>query len=361
LKSAINGQWEKELGDERQDNAGAKTLISESQQLLGTLASEQQNQYTHAKDELNRVQDILSEVIGTLVANFTQMAAQIHSQQELAMSLMTGFSSGADSASGDKTNFAEFVSETSKTLETFVTSTVTASKLAMGLVETMDSITTQVSEIVVILGEIEAISKQTNLLALNAAIEAARAGEAGRGFAVVADEVRTLSERTNHFSQQIRSHMDSVHGLVTTAEDTINAMASTDMNFALQSKHHVHEMMGEIQVMNTKMSHSADELRGISEDIGNGVNTAVTSLQFQDLTSQLLAHAKSRIEALEGIMRDVTKLCGNGKRVTHTQEEYLAGIAKLKLSIRETAAELREAELHPVKQETMATGDIELF
>lgn len=361
LKTAINTKEKTVLDGVQGTDSAARTLISESQQLLGTLASEQQNQYTHTKDELKRVQDILSEVIGTLVANFTQMAAQIHSQQELAMSLMTGFSASADHANGDKTNFAEFVAETSKTLETFVNSTVTASKLAMGLVETMDNITTQVSEIVIILGEIEAISKQTNLLALNAAIEAARAGEAGRGFAVVADEVRALSERTSHFSQQIRMHMDSVHGLVGNAEETINAMASTDMNFALQSKHHVHEMMGEIQVMNAKMSRSADELRGISEDIGNGVNTAVTSLQFQDLTSQLLAHAKSRIDALEGIMQDVAKLCGNDRRGTRTQEDYLAGIAKLKTSIRETAAALREAELHPVKQETMATGDIELF
>lgn len=361
LKTAINCKEKTTLDDTHQADSVARTLISESQQLLGTLASEQQNQYSHAKDELKRVQDLLAEVIGTLVNNFTRMAAQIQSQQELALSLMTGFGGEQASDESGKANFSEFVMETSNTLETFVTSTVTSSKLAMGLVETMDSITTQVSEIVTILGEIEAISKQTNLLALNAAIEAARAGEAGRGFAVVADEVRTLSERTRHFSQQIRSHMDSVHGLVTTAEDTINSMASTDMNFALQSKHHVHEMMGEIQGMNAKMSHSAEELRGISEDIGNGVNKAVTSLQFQDLTSQLLAHAKSRIEALEGIMQDVAKLCGNDKRGTRTQKDYLAGIAKLKSSIRETAAALREAELHPVKQESMATGDIELF
>jgi methyl-accepting chemotaxis protein len=361
LRSAINCKGANESGEEERLDSAAQTLISESQQLLGTLASEQQNQFNHAKTELRRVQDLLAEVIGTLVANFTQMAEQIQSQHELALSLMTGFADDPHTAETGKTSFTSFVVETSNTLDTFVTSTVNASKHAMGLVETMDSITTQVSEIVVILGEIESISKQTNLLALNAAIEAARAGEAGRGFAVVADEVRTLSERTSHFSQQIRSHMNSVHGLVSTAEETINAMASTDMSLALQSKHHVNEMMGEIQNINIKMSKSADELRTISEDIGDGVNSAVTSLQFQDLTSQLLVHARSRIETLDSIMENVAALCGDSRHDIRSEKEYLANIKKLQRSIPEATALLREADLHPVKQETMASGDIELF
>jgi methyl-accepting chemotaxis protein len=361
LRSATNCKGTIESAEEHQVNSAAQALISESQKLLGTLASEQQNQFNHAKTELRRVQDLLAEVIGTLVANFTQMAEQIQSQHELALSLMTGFADDPHTAETGKTSFTSFVVETSNTLDTFVTSTVNASKHAMGLVETMDSITTQVSEIVVILGEIESISKQTNLLALNAAIEAARAGEAGRGFAVVADEVRTLSERTSHFSQQIRSHMNSVHGLVSTAEETINAMASTDMSAALRSKHHVNEMMGEIQNMNIKTSKSADELRTISEDIGNGVSSAVTSLQFQDLTSQLLAHARSRIETLDSIMENVATLCGDSRHGIRAEKEYLANIKKLQRSIPEATALLREADLHPVKQESMASGDIELF
>jgi methyl-accepting chemotaxis protein len=106
-------------------------------------------------------------------------------------------------------------------MQKVVDNVIMNSKLGMELVELTDRISKRAADVESILGEIAGIAKQTNLLALNAAIEAARAGEAGRGFAVVADEVRDLSTRTSQFSQQIAVVMKSMREGVSGAEDAI--------------------------------------------------------------------------------------------------------------------------------------------
>src|SRR5262249_15194794 len=101
------------------------------------------------------------------------MEAQARSQQQLSRTITSGHAGGPAAEDGKTSGFEQFASETSKTLRYFVDNSVQGSKLAMGLVEKMNHISQQIREVKGLLGAIEGISKQTDLVALNAAIEAA--------------------------------------------------------------------------------------------------------------------------------------------------------------------------------------------
>lgn len=337
--------------DQQYGVAAGELHRDEISALMNGLASESRIHCDNSIADLDRVKVLLQQAIDQLIASFGTMNRHIQAQRDLALSIVSGMA-GQTGAEGDG-SFSQFVLDTSKTLEAFVDNTVSTSKVAMGLVETMDVISGEVNAILSILGEIESIAKQTNLLALNAAIEAARAGEAGRGFAVVADEVRALSQRTNQFSNEIRSHMDGVHGSLAKAHESIYAVASMDMNYALTSKKQVQDTMARIEHINSEMAAAARAIDEHAGQVGQEVNAAVTALQFQDMTSQLVSHAQGGIQALRHAAEESASAFAGA-------DDVARGLARARERLH-ALAEKDRAHLNPVKQESMDSGDIELF
>jgi len=345
-------QWKSIDNDVRQ-------LTTQTHALFTQMSAEFGEQVALIDDEVKQLQALLADAIDKLIGSFTNMESNSQLQQQLAMTL-------ADNSKHDenaqKRGFEVFVKETSDTLALFVETTVETSKVGMGLVEMMDNIVSEVSHILGILGEMESITKQTNLLALNAAIEAARAGESGRGFAVVADEVRNLSKRSDHFSSQIRSHMTLVDASVKKAEAAINMMASRDMNFALQSQNRVHDTMDEIKGINDLMVGVVDEMSGIAGSVAEDVRVAVTSLQFQDMATQLANHINNRIGNLFAMIDKIAAIpmneSGGGPDV---RAECMARLQHFHQAINQADELIRQAKHNPVTQQHMDSGDIELF
>lgn len=303
-------------------------------------------QLSGSDEDLNQVQTLLSDAIEKLLSSFGGMQQLIQAQREAALTV---------SSDGDN-NISDSLGETSETLKALVGSIVNNSKIGMELVEKMETVSQQVQGILQLLGEIDAISKQTNLLSLNAAIEAARAGESGRGFAVVADEVRKLSERAEHFSTQIRGNIKQVHTALVAAEESINHMASLDMDFALASKSRLDAIMQRVQQTNEEMAVVIAKQTEISGQVNDVVGQAVTSLQFQDMVSQLLQHSRKRLDSMQEVWRIISDLARaeqEGKPIPPGE------IERVHQQIIE--AFKQASQRNPVRQEQMSSGDVDLF
>lgn len=336
------------------------TLTYKTHSLFQQIHWQSEEQVVNMKTEISQTQEILSDAIHKLINSFTGMEAHTRQQQQLALKL-TENNPQADSASGEA-SFEQFIHETSDTLNSFVETTVEISKIGMTLVDMMDNIKHEVDNIMGALGEIQAISQQTNLLALNAAIEAARAGEAGRGFAVVADEVRKLSARSSSFSGLIGQHMNTVHSSVQDAEKAIYNMASKDMNIALQSKTRVQGMMSSVSDMNNRMTTTVEQLSAIANDVAEDVRVAVTSLQFQDMSNQLLSHIRTRVETIESMLQTMASVSmEEDTRIDNPADESRLRLQRFQLAIDEATDAIQKMKHNPVSQKQVSAGDIELF
>ncbi|KIV72348.1 Methyl-accepting chemotaxis protein [Pseudomonas sp. FeS53a] len=162
-------------------------------------------------------------------------------------------------------------------------------------VERLNSYTAQLRTMAKEVGD---VAKQTNLLALNAAIEAARAGEAGRGFAVVADEVRKLSTLSEETGKRIGDTIETVSGAIERTLQVSNEHATRDAGTLENASQVIRQVIAQFRSGATRLVEQGNALRNDNAVVGEEISEVLVALQFQDRVSQMLGHMRDDISRL---------------------------------------------------------------
>ncbi|HFB66952.1 MAG TPA: hypothetical protein ENJ60_15575 [Aeromonadales bacterium] len=308
------------------------------------------------------MKSIVSEAVKGLSSSFTNLSEQSSSQESLMHEIIKGLHStdGEDNQKG-------FIEETREVLEYFVQNITEVSRGGMTMVYTVDDIETQMDNVNQLLGEISAVADQTNLLALNAAIEAARAGEAGRGFAVVADEVRALSINSNNLNDKIRGVVDKSKANIAKAKEIVGGIAGKDMSVAMQHKSRVDEVLVLMEEKNKFVNQKLLEVQDIAHHVENGVNVAVRSLQFEDIARQQCEQLNAHINLVDQLfvgMQSEVKLAveESNKNSSISAITILSNaINDLNNGIDKVTKKANVIHSTTISQNDLNEGDVELF
>jgi methyl-accepting chemotaxis protein len=268
------------------DNAANE--VTKTVETVSENAKNSLNAVTHVQSDTDQVATAINEM------NSTSHEVATNAQQ---------VSQAAQNADEETIKTQNIVNQSSESITELSAEIISGS-------EVMSSLKGDVSGIVGVLETIRGIAEQTNLLALNAAIEAARAGEQGRGFAVVADEVRALAARTQESTGEIQTMIEK---LEKGSEKAVSVMERASekshqtvekVQHAIESLNNINAAISTINNMSTQIATAVEEQTHVSEEINKNVvnivniiqNTSDSASGTAEASANLSDHARSLSE-----------------------------------------------------------------
>lgn len=338
-------------------NKAEGQVLRDHARLLGELRGFVGNEVSGSHAEIERTRTLIRESVAKLGGSFDAVNRKSREQSTVVARLVER--TGDDSGSIDISRFAQ---QATQQMEQLVEALEAASGQSGVTVSHIDAMAGHLDGIFALLEDVKSIADQTNLLALNAAIEAARAGEAGRGFAVVADEVRNLSERSTAFNEQIRKLAHNAKESIAKVRETVSQTASRDLDRARVARNESASMMERVEGIHRSLGNGMRDIADCGRAIDASVAEAVRSLQFEDIATQALGAAAVHLQRLEQINNEATTL-HDLLRGSHgfQDPEMRKALANIGNRIAQMRGEWERPPHKAVLQQSMDAGSVELF
>jgi len=269
-----------------------KKLIANMKETSSNMAS--------ASEQLSASSEQMSKGVISQSDRSAQIASAAHEMSQTVVEIAKNASSIAASASGT----ANIAREGENIVEKSVSEVKDIAKTVSESSKVMVSLGERSKQIGDIIRVISEIADQTNLLALNAAIEAARAGEQGKGFAVVADEVRKLAERTAKATSEIGSMIGAIQDEVqksVTSMGEVSKMVGTGVEFSTQTGEALEKIVSsvsELQMMVQQIASATEEMSATSEHISGDIMAVARVSKETSTGSEQIADASSEVARL---------------------------------------------------------------
>ncbi|WP_117234375.1 methyl-accepting chemotaxis protein [Vibrio maerlii] len=272
--------------------------LNDASDNLTNAAENNENTSSKAQSQLSQQREQTASVA-------TAMAQMSHSVQEVAQSAQSSL---------DMVHQVESASESGRSIMS--TNITTINQLESRLNESVDAVgelQKMSSQIGSILDVIRNIAEQTNLLALNAAIEAARAGEQGRGFAVVADEVRVLAQRTTESTSEIETMISNLQSSSKDASKVIESCMS-EMDSSVEQASNANSAMEEIQALIIEISHMSTH---ISQAAGEQSATTSEIAQSLEDINLIADESYKAMSTIASVSEELTALASQQGDLVH--------------------------------------------
>jgi methyl-accepting chemotaxis protein len=291
---------------------------------------------TQVRQDLDRARSMVRDATARLSRSFDALHTAAASQREALRTVASAFYDAEN-------NGRSFASSTEALMRQFVDEVVRVSRDSMRVIEQLADLSGRISSITISADAIDGLARETRFIAFNARIETHRAGDAGRTFKVVADEVKRLANASATLSNQIRENVGECNLQLAQLHKTSMGLASHDLSRVIESQQGLSSAIGRLDSVN----HDLDQML---EVVGASVAEAVRALQFEDMVTQIMTATVQRVERLSEASVRAIRIMERGEN-----GDRVAPLAALVKEMRPIADRMA------VQQSNVDQGSVELF